>query len=61
VQFLKKLLSELLNLPDVFITPNSVVLADTLTNLIIMDEHRLLTLGTENLGVSVPTEQILTL
>jgi hypothetical protein len=57
--FLQKLLSEHLNHLNEFITPNSMVLANTLTNLNIMDEYRLLTLGTEDLCVSVPTEQIL--
>jgi hypothetical protein len=58
-QFLQKLLSKHLNIPNEFITPNSVVLANTLTYLNIMDEYRHLTLNTEDLRVSVPTEQIL--
>jgi len=59
VHFLQKLLSEHLNHPNEFITPNSMVLTNTLTNLNIMDEYRLLILDTEGLCVSVPTEQIL--
>jgi len=56
VHFLQKLLSEHLNRPNKFITPNSMVLTNTLTNLNIMDEYRLLILDTEGLYVSVPTE-----
>jgi len=43
-QFLQKLLSEHLNIPNEFITPNSVVLVNTLTDLNIMDEYRYYTL-----------------
>jgi hypothetical protein len=38
-----------------------MVLANTLTNLNILDKYRLLTLGTEDLCVSVPTKTYINL
>jgi len=44
-QFLQKLLSDHLNLPNEFITPNSMVLANIQTKLSIFDKYELLTLN----------------
>lgn len=51
VQFLQKLLNEHLNLPNEFITPNSMMLVNSQIDLNIIDGCRILALDTEYVSV----------